>query len=519
MSTGKSLLKSTGIISSGNLCSRILGLIRDVVIARVFGVYIYAQAFVIAFKIPNLLRNLVGEGATNAAFIPVFSEYAAKRSKEDFWELAGVLLNLLLVVLAGITLLGVILAPVIVRVIAPGFIQDPLKLETTIRLTRIIFPYIILISLCAYGVAILNSLKHFTVPAFAPCLLNISMIVFVLLFNKGITGLALGVLVGGVLQLLVQLPVLRRKGFRLKISSRFRHPAVNEIKKLMLPRIFSYGIYQINNLVDSIFGSLAWIVGTGGVAVLYFAYRIIQFPIGVFSNALAQAVLPDLSRQAQDEDRQKLKDTLSFSLRSVFLVLLPSSIGLMTLAGPIISGLFQGGRFDAYSTQATASALFFYSVGLWAYGGKKIIHSCFFAMKDTATPARVSFLALLMNVALNLVLMFPLKISGLALATSISGIISFLILLHILNNRLKALDLASMVSSFARILLASLCMGAVCYFFSRRFFVLADTIPQRIINLASLVLLGVASYIVFCFIFKIREMQELWKWLAEKKRA
>ena len=185
----------------------------------------------------------------------------------------------------AITLLGIIFSPAIVRLIAPGFIADPLKLETTIRLNRIIFPYILLISLAAYTMGILNSLKHFTVPAFAPCLLNISIIVFALLFGEGIKGLALGVLVGGVLQLAIQVPVLYRKGFKLRLFQKFRHPAANTIGKLMLPRLFSSGIYQLNNFVDSIFGSLSFIVGEGGVAVLYFAYRLIQFPLGVFSNA------------------------------------------------------------------------------------------------------------------------------------------------------------------------------------------------------------------------------------------
>ncbi|MFA5115514.1 MAG: murein biosynthesis integral membrane protein MurJ, partial [Candidatus Omnitrophota bacterium] len=345
MSTHKSIVKSASVIGFATLCSRLLGFVRDVVIARLFGVYVYAQAFVIAFRIPNLFRDLVAEGASNAAFVPVFSEYTVKHNKEEFWELANVVLNLLLVILSAITLLGIIFSPLIVRLIAPGFVTDPYKLQTTILLNRIIFPYLLLISLAAYAMAVLNSLKHFAVPAFAPCLLNISIIVFALLFGEGIKGLALGVLVGGVLQLAIQVPVLYRKGFKLHLFHRFRHPAAVTIGRLMVPRLFSSGIYQLNNFVDSAFGSLAFIVGEGGVAVLYFAYRLIQFPLGIFSNALSQAILPTFSTQALEENKDNLRRTLSFGMRLEFFVMLPASMGFIVLAHPIINGLFGGGRF------------------------------------------------------------------------------------------------------------------------------------------------------------------------------
>ncbi|MCM8780336.1 MAG: murein biosynthesis integral membrane protein MurJ, partial [Candidatus Omnitrophica bacterium] len=256
MSTAKLIVKSASIISIATLCSRLLGFARDIVIARLFGVYIYAQAFVVAFKIPNLLRDLLAEGAANAAFVPVFSEYITRHNKEELWELANVVLNLLLVILSIITLLGIVFSPLIVRIIAPGFISDTAKLEATVRLTRWIFPYILLISLAAYSMGILNSFKHFSVPAFAPCLLNISIILCALLFGEDTLGLATGVLLGGVMQLAIQIPVLYKKGFRLNyFLRRFRHPAARTIGILMLPRILSSAIYQLNNFVDSIFGS------------------------------------------------------------------------------------------------------------------------------------------------------------------------------------------------------------------------------------------------------------------------
>lgn len=512
MSTNKDIAKSASVIGFFTLCSRVLGFIRDCVIARMFGVYVYAQAFVVAFKIPNLLRDLVGEGAANAAFVPVLSEYSAKRTKEEFWELANVVLNAMLVILMSITLLGILLSPVIVRMIAPGFMSDPEKLAVTIKLNRVIFPYILLIGLAAYAMGILNSLKHFAAPAFAPCLLNISIIAFALLFGEGIAGLACGVLVGGLLQLAVQVPALYKRGFRLKLFQSFTHPAAKDIGRLMAPRVLSSSIYQVNNFADSIFGSLAGIVGEGGVAVLYFSYRLIQFPLGIFSNALSQAILPALSTQALEENHERLKQTLAWALRAIFFVMIPASVGFMVLAMPIVSTLFGGRKFDMYSVQLTSSALFFYSIGLFAYGAAKVLQSCFFALKDTLTPAKVAFAALLMNVTLNALLMFPLKIAGIALATSLSGIATFLILFVILRRRLGDFKAKEIFLSFSRILIASLCMGAVCALAVKE-----SSSLNKYLSLGLAILSGLVSYILFCFLFRVSEMRELWKWIARRR--
>lgn len=500
----QAIARSATIISLATLASRILGFVRDVVIARLFGVYIYAQAFVIAFRIPNLFRDLVGEGAANAAIVPTLSEYSVRRSKEEFWELANVLLNLMVVILSAITILGIIFSPLIVRLIAPGFISSPEKLEATIRLNRIIFPYILLIGLAAYAMAVLNSLKNFAVSAFSPCLLNISIIVFALLFGEGTKGLATGILVGGILQLAVQVPVLYKKGFHLKLALHFKHPGVIQVGRLMLPRLASSSIYQLNNFVDSIFGSLAAIVGDGGVAVLYFSYRLIQFPIGIFSNALAQAILPTFSQQALEENRENLKITLSWGLRAVFFVMLPATAIFMTLADPLVFGLFGGGRFDLASGLLTANALFFYSIGLCAYAGTKILQSCFFALKDTVTPAKAAFGALVMNIILNAVLMFPLKIGGLALATSISGIITFFFLFFILKARLAGFGGQKIFPAFLRMLAAAFCMAAVCF------------LVKGALNLGWVLLCGALSYIIFCFVFGVAELKEFTHWLIKK---
>ncbi len=511
--THRGIARSAGIIGLATFCSRILGFARDMVIARLFGVYIYAQAFVIAFKIPNLLRDFVGEGATNAAIVPVFTEYKIKHSLKEFWELANLVLVILSAVLIIITILGIIFSPLIVRLIAPGFIASADKLQATIRLNQIIFPYIILISLAAFTMGLLNSLGHFSIPAFAPCLLNISIIVFALIWGEGIKGLATGVLIGGLLQLAVQIPVLYQKGFRFKMPKDFNHPAAKTIFKLMLPRAASSSIYQLNNFVDSIFGSLAFIVGEGGVAILYFAYRLILFPVGIFSSALSQAILPVFSQQAIENDYAKLRHTLSFGLRATFFVMLPASVGLMVLSKAIVSALFEGGKFDLYSVETTARVLSFYSIGLFAYGGVKLLNSCLFSLKDTLTPAKISFLSLGLSVVFNSILMFPMKLSGLALANSLSGIIIFFTLLAILKKKLGGLELKLIAGSFLKIGLASIGMGLVCFFALGWNMSSGHHIIDRILKVAVPITAGLISYIILCFALRVEQIKELSRWL------
>jgi len=514
--SNRSIVKSAGVIGFATFCSRILGFIRDIVIARFFGVYVNAQAFVIAFKIPNLFRDLLGEGAANAAFVPVFSDYVASGKKEEFWRVVSVTLNLLLIASSIVTLLGILFAPVIVRIIAPGFISDPEKLKTTILLTRLLFPYIIFVSLASFFAAVLNSLKHFSVPAFASCALNISIIVFAFIFGENILGLTLGVLCGGLLQFLMQIPVLRGQGFQFTGFLRdFKHSSSKLLGKLMLPRLFSSSIYQANNFVDSIFASLQLIVGDGAVAALYFSYRLIQFPLGIFTNSLFQAILPAFSQQAALGDHDKMKETLSFGLRLTFFLMLPASAVFMALNREIVSILFQGGRFDVYAVKLTASALFFYSIGLFAYGATKIIQAGFFALKDTVTPAKVSFLALVSNIILNTALIFPMKLAGLALATSLSGIGTFLLLFFLFKKRISSFEVKPILGSFLRILAASVLMWLVCGYLSRMN-IFGETRLGQISGLILTFCAAAFSYAGFCFVLRVREMIEAWNWFSKR---
>lgn len=501
----KHIIKSAGIIGFATVISRLLGFLRDILIAGFFGTRMYAQAFVVAFRIPNMLRDLIGEGATNAAFVPVLSEYLETKEREEFWHLANVLLNVVLIVLSVVTLAGIFLSPVIVRLMAPGFISDTEKFRVTVQLTRLMFPYVLLVGLLAYSMGILNSLKHFSTPAFAPAILNISMIVCALLKKASVTALAEGVLIGGVIQLLVQIPVLAAKGF-MPFQKGIYHPAVKKIGVLLVPRILGSCVYQISLFINTMLASLSFIVGEGGVAALYYANRIFQFPLAIFGIAVAQAALPTMSRQALEEGLDKLKATLSFSLKAVNFIMIPSSVGLMVLARPITSALFERGAFDNYSTIITAQALLFYSIGLFSYAGIKILVSCFYSLKDTFTPVKIASISLILNILLNVIFMFPLKVSGLALATSFSAAFNFFLLFFVLRKKIGALGGYEILNSFIRVLAAGLAMAALIYFCTFKINM----------NLFLVISIGIIFYPLFTFIFDVKETKDFLKWALRK---
>lgn len=503
-------------------------------IANFFGTTVFAEAFVVAFRIPNLLRDLVGEGAANAAFVPVLTEYYTKRPREEFWDLARNLLCILFIVLLVISLCGVLLAPVIVRIIAPGFIGDALKLAITVNLTRIMFPFIFLIGLVAYGMGVLNSLNHFAVPAFGPILLNISMISFLVYVcpKMGVKGLALAVLAGGALQVISIGYMLRRKGLRfLKPHSSAEtksfplperkgfllHPAIKRIWKLLIPRFFGSAVYQLSVIVDNIFSTFEWVVGVGAPAALWYSYRLFHLPLAIFGISLATVALPRMSREVAENNIPSLKDTIGFSMRSVFLVLIPAGIGLATLGKPIIKILFERGEFTQYSTAITNNALFFYSFGLFACGGIKILVNAFFSLGDTRTPVKTASVAFFINLILNFTLMWPLKIGGLALATSIAATANFIMLYTFLTKKIGALGTPRIMSAFVRILLAGLIMGIFSYAAGRFLLGLDAGIFLNAAGILGTILLSVVIYAGLCTAFGIKEIRKLIKWVLRKR--
>lgn len=524
MSTNKSsprhshrhIAKSASLISVATVLSRLLGFIRDILIAKLFGTAQSAQAFVVAFRIPNLFRDLVGEGAANAAVVPVFSEYLAKEKKEEFWKLFNIVLNLFLLVTAAITLLGICFAPWIVKIMAPGFIRSPEKLWLTIKLTRIMFPYLVLIALTAYGMGALFTFRSFFTPAFAPCLLNIAMIAAAMLasakMQEPVVGLAIGVVAGGLLQLLFQLPPLYKRGMKIMPVKDFRHPAARKIGRLLLPRVFGSAVYQLNLMVDTICASLAAVVGEGAVAAIYYANRVIQFPLGVFGVALASVILPTMSGYAAQKDTQRFKETLSFSLRGISLIMLPCVVFLLVLSQPIIRVLFQRGEFNAYSTQITAWALLFYALGLFAYSGVKILVSSFYSLQDTVTPVKVAGWCLLVNAALNLILMWPLKVGGIALASAVSATLNYFLLYSRLKKRIGVLRMGLRQYVF-KVIAAAALMGLLTSLIWNHFFLWFNP-PLR---LAITVLAGAVGFIAFCLFLRIKEMKDLWLWILNRR--
>ena len=500
-------MKSTSILSLGTLSSRILGFFRDIVLAKVFGTGISADAFFVAFKIPNLFRDMVGEGATNAAVVPVFSEYLEKNNKEQLWNFVSVVFTLALIVLSAITILGILLAPAIVRMIAPGFIINPQKLILTIRLTRMMFPYLVFIGLTAYSIGVLFTFRLFRVPAFSPCLLNISIITSAFIASRTmeepVFGLAVGVLIGGVLQFVVQIRPLLKTGIRYRIPKTLYHPGAVKIGKLLIPRMLGSGVYQLTVLIDTFCASLSVIVGVGGISAVYFANRIIQFPMGVFCTSLASAVLPTLSSFAAKNDLESIKKTVVFSLKNVFFVMCPITVVLLRLSTPIIQILFQRGKFDLYSTQITSFALSFYAIGLFSFGGIKILVAAFHSLQDTKTPVKVSALCLAINAALNFILMVPLKIGGIALASSIAGTVDFLILFYILDKRLKGLN-SGMLIYFIKVSLAAAATGVAIYWFWNQ--------PTMIHPIVKLGLVGIGGFIIYetiCLALNVEQAQKI----------
>jgi len=448
MSTDKSnpphkhhaLLKSSGIVACGVLASRLLGFVRDVIIARFLGTGFLAEAFFVAQRIPNLFRDLAGEGAANAAIVPVLSEYAQKRSKEEWQECINAVLAWGAIVLGSITVVGMFVAPWIVRMIAPGFARQPGELQLTVDLTRIMFPYLILIALTAFQVGILYSLNAFFAPAFGPCLLNLAMILSVwvaTLFSWPMAyTISFGVLVGGVWQFWAQWMALRRRGVYWKWPITLNHEGARQIGKLMLPRLWGSAVYQINVFVDTFCASWAVIVGAGGIAAIYYANRMIQFPLGVFGYALSSVTLPSLSKLVQEGDMARFRSTLFFALGKLMLILIPTALGMVVFSKWIIHTVFQRGAFDAYSTAVTSQVMFYAALGLPFFGASRILVSAFYALQDTKTPVKIATVCLLINIALNGILMFPMKIGGIALASSISGAVNCLLLWRGLDKKM-----------------------------------------------------------------------------------
>ena len=509
--------RAAGVVGLAVLCSRVLGLIREQVFAALFGGGRVMDAFTIAFRIPNLLRDLFAEGALSTAFVTVFSKTVVLQDDAAAWRLANKVATLAAVVLSAITLLGIAFAPQLVELLAPGFAGD--KAVLTVTLTRVMFPFILLVSLAALVMGMLNAKNVFGVPAMASSFFNLGSIIGGLLLGlwldphfgpRAILGLALGTLLGGALQLAVQLPALRRQGYRYHVDFRWRDPGVGAILRLMGPSVIAASSTQVNVLVNSVFASQ---LGDGPTYWLNIAFRLMQLPLGVFGVALGTVALPLLARMAAGNNMQAFRSELARGMRLAFLMTIPASVGLMVLAAPIMSVLYQHGRFDAHATAEAAAALRFYAIGLCGYAALKVLVNAFYALERRKTPMVVSFIAVGVNLLLNWI--FTVRLGwghrGLAFSTSCVATSNFLILYLLMRAHLGRLESRAMGALLAKLALSCVVLLGVAW--AGGHWLLADWAVQpfwpKLLSLVAVIACAAGAFFLCASALGIGELQDI----------
>lgn len=452
--------RQAGLVGAATMLSRVLGLVREQVMASWFGAGLAADAFNVAFRIPNLLRDLFAEGAMSSAFVPTFTEQRHRRGLDAAFAFGRRLVVALAITLGAACVVAAVLAPWIVAAFAPGFDRVPGKLELTVLLTRVMLPFLPLVAVAATLMGMLHAQGRFAAPALAPALLNLVMVVVGLALipvctaagQPAVLAMAIGVVAGGVAQLAWQVPPLVKLGFRFRIEWPWGDPGVRQVGRLMLPATVGLAATQINLLVSTLLASL---LPQGSVSWLWYAFRLMQLPIGVFGVALGTVSLPALSKAAVEQDLAALKRTLSATVRLVFLLTIPAAAWLAVAADPVIALLYEHGRFGPADTRATVDALVLYCVGLPAFAAVGVFTRTFYALGDTRTPVRASFVSVAANVVLNLILMRVLAHAGLALATSVTSILNLAQLAWALRRRVGPLEGRRMLASAAKVAAAS----------------------------------------------------------------
>ncbi|MCL6620874.1 MAG: murein biosynthesis integral membrane protein MurJ [Syntrophobacterales bacterium] len=518
----RSIARAAGSMSLAVLISRLLGLVREQVFAGFFGAGRAIDAFVVAFRIPNLLRDLFAEGALSTAFVTVFSQYDAKEGPERTWRLANNVLACLMLVVGSLTLAGIWFSPALVQLMAPDFGRVPGKLELTALMTRIMFPFLLLVSLAALVMGILNAKGRFFVPALASSFFNLGSIIAGVglsfltprVGQPPIVGMAVGTLIGGLLQLLVQVPLLGRVGFRLQVVCDPWDPGLRRIFRLMLPAVLGLSAAQINIFINTFYAARC---PEGSISWLNYAYRLDHLPQGLFGVALSVATLPLASRLAAREDLAGLKEACLSSLSLAMLLTVPAAAGLAVLAEPICALIYQYGRFTAYDTQQTAAALVFYTLGLLAFSGSKILVPVFYALNNTAIPVAGSFLTVAANLVFIHLTLEALQHRAIALSMSLASNVSFLFLLTLLHRRLDGLPLKELLITLAKVGLATLLMALAAYTAHRT---LAGLLPPgvvgRLLAVAAAIAAGVGVYGTLILRLHIPEAKEALRLLLRR---
>jgi len=516
------IARAAGSMSVAVLFSRILGLVREQVLAALFGAGFAMDAFVVAFRIPNLLRDLFAEGALSTAFVTVFTHYDQRQGPERTWRLANNVIACLAILVGGISLLGMFFSPQLVEIMAPDFGLVPGKLQLTWTMTRIMFPFLLLVSLAAVVMGILNTKERFFIPALSSSFFNLGSIVVgvglaLLLPRVGvpaIEGMAWGTLVGGLLQLLVQTPQLRRVGFRLQAVCDWRDKGVRQIFRLMLPAVVGLSATQINVFINTFYASSC---GQGSVSWLNYAYRLVHLPQGLFGVALSVATLPMVSRFAAHENLSAMKEAFKSSLALAMILTIPAAAGLIALAGPICTVIFQHGRFSALDTQQTAAALILYSLGLFAFSGAKILVPVFYTLNDTKIPVIGSFLTVAANIVLINLTIATLGHRAIALSTSLSMLVNLLFLGVMLYRKVEGYAVEDLLATLAKVICASAIMGlAVWGVYSLTIAGVGKSLPKEILALAGSICLGMGLYLVLLIPLNIPEFQNLFTALKSR---
>jgi putative peptidoglycan lipid II flippase len=450
-------------IGVATLASRILGFVRDMVVALVFGAGPVTDAFFVAYRIPNMLRRLLGEGAFSTAVIPVFTDYLVNQPRPACLRMLRAVLTATLVVLFVTVAAGMAFSPGVVRLIAPGFSADPGQFALTVRLTRLLFPYLLLVGVAALGMGLLNSQGRFFAAALGPAIFNVGMILGVVLLHghldPPILSLAVGVLAGGLGQVLVQLPGLRRVGLLVPPSREVSHPALPRIARLLLPSVFGLAAVQVTVFINTLLASL---LPAGSISFLYYADRVMEFPLGIFGIALASASLPAMSRQAATGDLRGVARTLHFALGLGFFIAVPATAGLVMLRLPITRVLFERGQFGSAETAGTAQALLWYALGLAFFSAARITAQAFYATGQPSPAVASGMLSVGVNVVAALALMQPLGHAGLAAASSIGALVNLASLLWLARRRFGALGGRALGVSLARTGVACVPLAGVC---------------------------------------------------------
>ena len=520
------LARSAGVVGAATLTSRLLGLVRDQVLAALFGAGNAMDAFNVATKIPNLLRDLFAEGAMSAAFVPTFMRRLTHDGRTAAWRLANQLLNALAAVTGALVLAGMLFTEPLVRLLAGSYAAVPGKLELTVLLTRILLPFLTLVAVAAALMGMLNSLGRFFVPALAPATYNVGIILSAALLAPLMPGLgldpivaiAVGALLGGLGQVALQAPALHREGFRYRPALAPSDPGLRRILRLMGPGTLSGAAVQINLLVNMV---LATGQGTGAVSWLGYAFRVMYLPIGLFGVSIATATLPVVSRHAAREEIDGIRDAVSRALRLMLVVNVPATVGLAALAGPIVELIFERGSFTPQDTAATAAALLFYAPGLAGYSAVRIAVPCFYAQGSSVIPTGISMGAVALNIALNLALVERMGYRGLALGASIAALANAIALLAVLRRRLHGLDLPRVLLVLAKIAAASAAMGAAAWTTHERLLgVWGGTgLADRLGRVSAAIAAGVVVLAAAARLLRVRELEEVGRRLAARLRT